>query len=109
MRKDRKVGFAHDQHFALGRQLIAMEAVLHRAVIDASHAYSVNGREVRALERACRAVEWARCVLDDAIFRERPRSDVDLVNAYYLPYQPGVPLVDPSPTFPPYENTVQQK
>jgi len=60
-----------------------MEGVLHRAVIDASHAYSVVGREIRALERACRAVEWARCVLDDAVCREQPRSDWSVTDAYY--------------------------
>lgn len=95
MRKREKVGFSREKHFVLGSQLAAMEGVLHRAVIDASHAYWVNGREVRALERACRAVEWARCVLDDAICREQPRSDWSVTDAYY-PRQDA--LVPPSAT-----------
>jgi len=83
MRRKQKVGFSREHHFALGSQLACMEAVLHRAVIDASHAYSVTGREVGAFERACRAIERARSVLDDAICRERPLSDGEVINAYY--------------------------
>ena len=83
MRRKQKTGFSREQHFALGSQLASMEAVLHQAVLDSSHAYSVTGREVGALERACRAVERARSVLDDAICRERPLSDVGVINAYY--------------------------
>src|SRR4051812_27950893 len=71
----RKLGVSREQHFALGNQLASMEAVLHQAVLDASHVYSVTGREVRVLESACRAIERARSVLDDAICRERPLSD----------------------------------
>lgn len=83
MRRKQKVGFSREHHFALGSQLASMEAVLHQAVLDSSHAYSVTGREVGALERACRAVERARSVLDDAICRERPLSDHEVINAYY--------------------------
>jgi len=90
MNRNRKLGFSREQHFALGRQLASMEAVLHRAILDSSHVYSVTGREVRALEAASRAIERARSVLDDAICRERPLSDHGVTNAYY-PREP----VDP--------------
>jgi hypothetical protein len=77
----RKLGFSPEQ--ALGNQLASMEAVLHQAVLDASHVYSVTGREVRVLESACGAIERARSVLDDAICRERPLSDHGVTDAYY--------------------------
>ena len=91
MRRKQKVGFSREHHFALGSQLACMEAVLHRAVIDASHAYSVTGREVGAFERACRAIERARSVLDDAICRERPLSDCEVIDAYYPRQDPETP------------------
>ena len=100
-----KVGFSREKHFTLGSQLAAMEAVLHRAVLDASHAYSVTGREVGALERACRAIERARSVLDDAICRERPLSDVGVIDAYYPRQAPGTPSVERAvPPVPPGQN-----
>ncbi len=101
MRRKQKVGFSREQHFTLGGKLAAMEAVLHRAVIDASHAYSVTGREVAALERACRAVERARSVLDDAICRERPLSDGAVIYAYYPRQASGTESVESAcPTCP---------
>ena len=79
----RKLGFSREQHFSLGSQLASMEAVLHQAILESSHVYSVIGREVRALEAASRAIERARSVLDDAICREQPLSDHGVTDAYY--------------------------
>lgn|GEM_PF-2284460 len=101
MRRKQKVGFSREQHFTLGGKLATMEAVLHCAVIDASHAYSVTGREVAALERACQALERARSVLDDAICRERPLSDGAVIYAYYPRQAPGTESVESAcPTCP---------
>lgn len=110
MRKKQKIGFSREQHFALGSQLASMEAVLNQAVLDSSHVYSVTGREVRVLESACRAIERARSVLDDAICRERPFSDYHVINAYYPREATETPSAESAcPACPTLPNQVGQK
>ena len=110
MNRRRKSGFSREQHFALGAQLASMEAVLHRAILDSSHVYAVTGREVRALEAASRAIDRARSVLDDAICRERPLSDLKVIDAYYPREAAGPQSIEVRcPTCPTSQNQVGQK
>lgn len=110
MNVKRKLGFSREQHFALGSQLASMEAVLHRAILDSSHVYSVTGREVRALESASQAIERARSVLDDAICRERPLSDHAVTDAYYPRHAAETQRVERAcPACPTSPNQVGQK
>lgn len=82
-RRTKKTGFTRNAHFALGLELARMEATLHNTILSASHVYPAAGPEMRALERASRAIENLRSVMDDAICREQPLTDVMVIDAYY--------------------------
>ena len=86
MARRTKTGFTREEHFELGRKLAEMQATLNSTIVSASHVYLATGREMRALERASRAVETLRSVLDDAICREQPVRDHNVIYAYY-PHQ----------------------
>jgi hypothetical protein len=83
MRRRSKTGFTREAHFELGLKLAHMQATLDGAVVSASHVYPAAGPEMRALERASRAIENLRSVMDDAICRERPLTDLAVTDAYY--------------------------
>jgi hypothetical protein len=83
MRRRSKTGFTREAHFELGLKLAHMQATLDSAVVSASHVYPAAGPEMRALERASRAIEKLRSVMDDAICRERPLTDLAVTDAYY--------------------------
>lgn len=83
MTRRTKTGFTRDAHFELGLKLADIEATLNATIVSASRVYSAAGREMRALERASRAVENLRSVMDDAICREQPFSDHNVIYAYY--------------------------
>ena len=83
MRRRSKTGFTREAHFELGLKLAHIQATLDGAVVSASHVYRAAGPEMRALERASRAIENLRSVMDDAICRERPLTDLAVTDAYY--------------------------
>ena len=82
-RRRSKTGFTREAHFELGLKLARMQATLDNAILSASHVYLGVGPEMRALERASRAVENLRSVMDDAICREQPLTDLAVTDAYY--------------------------
>jgi hypothetical protein len=82
-RRTKKTGFTREAHFELGLKLARMEATLHDTILSASHVYTAAGPELRALERASRAIERLRSVMDDAICREQPLTDLAVIDAYY--------------------------
>lgn len=77
----RKTGLPLDQHTALGLELAKIQDRINEAIEAVGSAYLSNGREVKALEKAGRAIEAARSVMDDAASREN--STVAASNAYY--------------------------
>ena len=82
-RRKSKTRFTREAHFEFGLKLAHIQATLDDAVVRASHVYPIASREMRALERASRAVEHLRSVMDDAICRERPLTDLAVTDAYY--------------------------
>jgi hypothetical protein len=82
-RRKSKTGFTRDAHFELGLKLAHIQATLDSALVNASHVYPAAGPEMRAFERASRAIENLRSVMDDAICREQPLTDPAVTDAYY--------------------------
>lgn len=82
-RRKSKTGFTREAHFELGLKLAHIQATLDSALVSASHAYPAAGPEMRAFERASRAIENLRSVMDDAICREQPLADLRVTDAYY--------------------------
>lgn len=79
----RKTGLTKDQHLELGAALALANETISAAVVKVSAAYSVNGKEAKALENARQALDKARSVLDEAVCRELPLNDPDAARAYY--------------------------
>ena len=82
-RRKSKTGFPREAHFELGLKLAHVQATVDDALVRASHVYLAAGPEMRAFERASRAVEHLRSVMDDAICREQPLTDHAVTDAYY--------------------------
>lgn len=82
-RRKSKTGFTREAHFELGLKLAHVQATLDEALVRTSHVYPVAGREMRAFERASRAIENLRSVMDEAICREQPLTDHGVTDAYY--------------------------
>jgi hypothetical protein len=78
----KKSGLTKEQHFGLGRDLARIQDEVNEMIKAVGTAYLSNGREVKALERAGRAVEMARSVLDSAACRDLP-GDPAATDAYY--------------------------
>lgn len=77
----KKSGLTKEEHFALGAALTRARDDVTTSIVKVSAAYSVNGKEVRALRKAAKALDEARSVMDSAICAEVP--DDDAVRAYY--------------------------
>ena len=83
VRRKSKTGFTREVHFELGLKLAHVQATVDDALVRASHLYPAAGPEMRAFERASRAIENLRSVMDDAICREQPLTDLRVTDAYY--------------------------
>lgn len=68
----RKPGLTPRQHADLGAELAALrDAVLHRSVL-VSNAYPNASKQAVELAKALKALDAARCALDNALYREDP-------------------------------------
>lgn len=76
-------GFSREQHIQLGRDLVAVDELLRKAINDALQVYSVKGAEVRALEKAYRVIETLRMVMDEAASSEPHARDEAMYFAYF--------------------------
>ena len=76
------MGFTREQHIKLGAELVEMEGRICKAIDDGLKVYSVNGKEVMAMERARRAIETLRMVMGDAADREPHHRDREMYFAY---------------------------
>ena len=84
MNRKIKSGFTTEQHVQFGAALLEMDDSLHKTIILASHVYAVNGREIRAMERAHRAIELLRAVMDTATEKE-PHAFLEKIYYAYYP------------------------